>query len=177
MCVSICNLEVGDDETLWFVIDLAKFVGCHDPSNCVTDWCLLLLLTITTCLQTVMGNRKFKKMKLKPLIAATLQSLCITARSNIPLFPPLKPLTEGLDLFGMSQELCLETIDFWTLQQAWLSAPDEELCTTIVHYILPMNAIICSSRGFYSGLNHLQPLILQTNQGTEMPTMHMGLVP
>ena len=182
MCIAICNLEVGDDETLRFVIDLAKFAGRHDLSNRVTDRCLPLLLAITTCLQTVLSNWNFEEMKLKPLIAATLQSICITARSNIPPFPPMKPLTEGSGLFGASQEPRLETIEFRTLQQAWLSAPDEELHTTMALYILPMNTIICSSRRFYSNVessdvDHLQPLIPQTDQGIETPTAYMKLSP
>jgi hypothetical protein len=94
MCAAIANLDVCDEETLCLVIDLAKFAGRQDLPGRVTvaDRCLSLLFAITTCLQTAMSNESLEKTKFMPLIAATLQSFCITARSNIPPFPPIEPL-------------------------------------------------------------------------------------
>ena len=167
MCTSIANLEVCDDETFGLVTDLAKFAGRQDLPGHVTERCLPLLFAITTCLQTAMSNESLEKTKLMPLIAATLQSFCITARSNIPPFPPRKPLMEGSDLFGISQEPRLETIDFRTLQQAWLSAPDDERHNIMALYILPINAIICSAQQLYPDVDNLDPLMPYINQGPE----------
>ena len=173
MCIAISNLGVYDDESLWFLTDLAKLAGRHDLPTRVTDRYPQLLLAITTYLQTAMSNKNLEKSKFKTLIAATLQSFCITARFNIPPFPPVKLLPEGSDIFGVSQEPRLETIDFRALQQAWLSAPDEELHNTMALYILPMNTIICSCKVFYSDVDNLRPLI---NQRPDTPTFYVGVV-
>jgi len=167
MCAEIANLDVCDDETLCLVVDLAKLAGRQDLSARVTDRCLPLLFAITTCLQTAMSKKSLEKTKLMPLIVATLQSFSITARSNIPPFPPMEPSKEGSDLFGTSLELRLETINFRALQQAWLSAPDGERHNIMALYILPINAIIYSAKQLYPDTDNLDPLLPYINQGPE----------
>ena len=167
MCAAIANLDVCDDEALSLVIDLAKLAGREDLSSRAIDRCLPLLFAITTCLQTAMSNESLEETKIMPLIVATLQSFSITATANIPPFPPMKPLTEGSDLFGVSQEPRLETIDFRTLQQAWLSAPDDERHNIMTLYILPINAIICSTKQLYPDIDNLGPLLPYLNEGIE----------
>ena len=169
MCTAISNLRVYDDETLWFVTELSKLAGRHDLHTRVTDRYPLLLLAITTYLQTAMGNKNVEKTKLRALIAVTLQSFCITARFNIPPFPPVKSVTEGSDIFGVSEAPSLETMDFRALQQAWLSASDEDLHNIMALYILPMNSIICACKDLYSDVEDLHPLMPQI-------TFYMGVV-
>ena len=176
MCAAISNLEVWDDETLCFVIDLAKLAGRQNLSGRVTERFLPLIFAIITFLQTAMSNESSEKTKLVPLIASTLQSFCIIARSNIPPFPPIKPLMEGSNLFGMSQESRLETIDFRILRQSWLSAPDDERHHIMAHYILPINAIICSAKQLYPDMDNLDPLIPYLNQGPETPPVSVDVL-
>ena len=171
MCAAIANLDVCDDETLCLVVDLAKLAGRQDLSARVTDRCLPLLFAISTYLQTATSNKSLEKMKLMPLIVATLQSFSITARSNIPPFPLMEPSREGSDLFGTSQDLRLEAINFRTLQQAWLSAPDGERHNIMALYIIPINAIISSAKQLYPDTDHLDPLLPYINQGPEISSV------
>jgi len=119
ICAAIASLRVCDDKTLHFIIDLAKLAGYSDPPFRFPERFQSLLFAITTYLQTAMSNESLERTKLMPLIAATLQSFCITAGTKISGFPCRDLLTGGSDLFGMPQEPRLETIDFRPLQQAW----------------------------------------------------------
>jgi hypothetical protein len=76
----------------------------------------------------------------------------------------------------MSQEPRLETIDFRTLQQAWLSAPDDYRHNIMALYILPINAIICSAKQLYPDMDNLSPLIPFINQGPETPPVSVDVL-